>query len=878
MILSHCLLTCLLFFVVVGLEDTTLQYDRMIPDFTKFQYGTNQITFIGFTIDGNIACQDGVDILIFERPNLRKDKSDSDVFKEWSKLNLIENTLGESYNPNQKGDDQYSLDSITNKRIFGANARIEKCKSTQNSACDFDDVLQYLILRGGSISDTTMNLQNSGINMYEALFQLSTQNSDLVPVSIVGGGVRDYQSNKINDINDIDVAISQDYTQIGYRLKDIFVEWNQPIDSSVLDQKGIRKTFGLLKIRPQKFPGYEGFDCSDRVDYTDYPCYGDGLDIGPFKTIGTKDLLPDKYTDKKKLSSEEISNHYFYAYSYDLDKNSRDFTINCIYYDFLGKHFIDPTGLGISDADSKILRIADDLSKCSTTTGCNWNKDLGGWFRFWRFIATRDDPTSPFYAPDGKAFTAQPVGVAEKHVCGNMIKTMCGLLDNGYDSITDYTIYSFFEKLRKKRQFTGNVGVILNSMEALMTDEMYNQNSDNCRNAWQLLTEVANSDYLNTWVHLLQGSSTTSETLEIIRNLAARNNPDIISNDICNATSLANLKRTLRPLQPYVEQKNSKNQITNDQIKNFNCFMREFILSGKSYINSKLVVETDKEYNYEDQLNPLDLDDYVYYNEASFEEEALPTIGNPYPLWTDLEIRSISSINVLYVHKLVLMMVYPRVHSLSENSDLSVYVQSLLDGDVDNLQENTLVLSESFSTLLNEISELYKQSEFDKLFNDLCNWRDRVSNGDEIAVTQWNNIGNSLVVTSNNEQIAISRFFLASFCYIGGIEELSLMSFSKYLLWEILQNREWVLPSTEAVNLFLNDITGNSAGNSTQADILVEQAFTGKSFCSYEYVSPSDSILNVNLSFLLDSSSSKSVFHIPMYLITCMIFVIFILQ
>lgn len=847
--------------VTFCLEDATLQYSRMIPGFTKFEYNSNEITFVGFTIDGNIVCLDKVNYLIFEKPNLRFDKPSGRIFQEWSRLNLLENTLGILYDPLRNGNDQFSLGSIQNKIIYGSDARIENCNlGQQNPACkgeNFNEVLQYLILRGGSISDVSNEIQNSGVDMEEVLSLLSIQNNDYVPVAVVGGGVRDFETGKINDINDIDVSIGQDYTQIGYRLKDIFVEWNQAIDSSVLDQQGIRKTFGLLKIRPQINPGKDSFDCDARNYFTDFPCYGDGLDIGPFKAQRSNNTY--KYTNGRILSDEEISNHYFYAYSYDLDKNSRDFTVNCIYYDFLGRHLIDPTGLGISDATSEppILRIADDLTKCGTTTGCNWDKDLGGWFRFWRFI-------SPAGVADGKGFQLQPEGVAEKHVCGNLIKTMCQLIENGYDKRTEYSIYGFFEKFRKKRNFLGNVDVILNSMRDLMISEEYNDKTDNCMNAWYLLTKVASSDQLNTWVHLLEGSATTSLTLEIIQNLADRYDPSLGDNDICQ--NLDALKQTLRPLQSISIENKSSLKVSSERTQNFLCFMKEYILSGKSFGESLLVAREDVYYNYEDQANPLDLDDYTFYNEIPFEEGSLPLTSSHYPRWTDLEISFVNDYdNKIYVHKLLLMFVYPRVNSLSQDSDLSIFVQSLLDGNEDSLTSSTLILSEHYSTIVKEIGKLYKQENLESFLSDLSMWRERLLQGDEITQVQWENIADSVIVTSENSRISVSRFFLSCFCNQDGIEELSLLFNTKYLLWEIWHNQEWVLPSLQSVNSFINVLTETEENtDDMNAGNLLSQALSGDSFCLYDYYSYSNSPSSeddTDVELSIETSSSSTSLH-----------------
>merc|ERR1712032_930956 len=108
----------------------------------------------------------------------------------------------------------------------------------------------------------------------------------------------------------------------------------------------------------------------------------------------------------RSLTEEESANHYVYAYSYAMDATTRDFTINCVYYDFLGDVFIDPTGKGKADSDANILRIADPLTSCDSG-GCPWKKDLGGWFRYWRFIGPpeyTDDNTGTITPLDGKEY------------------------------------------------------------------------------------------------------------------------------------------------------------------------------------------------------------------------------------------------------------------------------------------------------------------------------------------------------------------------------------------------------------------------------------------------------------------------------------------
>jgi len=830
-------------------SEVTLQYSRLVPGHTKFSLdsaqGIKTLTFQGFTVDGNLVCLDGVNFFVFERPSFR-DSPDDEKFADWYNLNLMENTLGLEYNP-EKNDLQYSQAVLTNNIIFGPDAVVSDCRFGQvGGACKdvyLNDVLRFLLLRGGTLEND--NLANpNGLNLDQVLLNLTKQNADFVPVAVVGGGVRDFETNRINDINDIDVAIAQDYKEIAYRLKDIFVEWNQPIDSSVLDQKGIRQTFGLLKVRPQLKPGE--VSCKERNVYTEAVCFGDGLDIGPFKAGAPKDdkdsaapLFPLKYSNGKAISDSEKKNHYIYAYSYSLDRNFRDFTINCIYYDYLGQTFIDPTGFGIADstASPAILRIADDLTACDSM-GCNWRKDLGGWFRIWRFLTPniRNDPNG---ASDGKGYTLQPSTVAETHVCKYLIKTMCKLIDTGYDEYLDYTVLGFFEKFRKKRDFQlGNVQAILNPMRDQMFLPLYNsKNSGNCPNAWHMLTKLAASDQARRYLHLLEGTSSTQLTIEIINYLASVYDASQLPNDFCSQNSLT-AKRALPPLQPAQKKDSSIPKQQSQSLQNFQCFMREYILSGRSYQHSSLVISKDNsQYDYLQQANPLYLDDNFYPFEQNFEDQASPIAMSRYPRFTDLEIRSSLSLHgVAYVHKLVLMMVYPRVYSLDESSDLGVFVQSLLDGDEENLKETSIIVTDvEFADLVQELSDVYSSSEFEALFNDLRDWREAVSRSEEPMLTQWNQIGSSRIVTSENEQIAVSRFFLASFCYLDGVEELSLLSLTKYLMWEMPDGQSWVLPSAEVVNDFLNLLVVSGTSGNSDTQLLLEQALSGNSFCSYKY-------------------------------------------
>ena len=171
------------------------------------------------------------------------------------------------------------------------------------------------------------------------------------------------------------------------------------------------------------------------------------------------------------------------------------------------------------------------------------------------------------------------------------------------------------------------------------------------------------------------------------------------------------------------------------------------------------------------------------------------------------------------------MMVYPHVHSLDETSELGVFVQSLIDGDEENLQTSSLVVTDvGFSDLVQELSKIYDASEFNNLLEDMSQWRESVSRQEEPALTQWNLIGASRIITAENEQIPVSRFFLASFCHLEGVEELSLLGLTKYLFWEIKRDQEWVLPSSSGVNNFLNSLSGssNNSGDIDTQDLLTQ--------------------------------------------------------
>merc|ERR1712137_1385149 len=455
-----------------------LSYTRLVPGYTKFSYlnpqGVSQtLTFRGFTISGNLVLEDTAQLqsgenplMIFEKPNLRAGTAApfNERYKPWYKLNLIEETQGMNYNPTSNPD-QFLLSIESNLVIFGPNAVIISCTGGNTdypcSSPTILDVLDRIILRGATLNSDANLSANEAITMPTLFDRLSNppETEDYYPVSIVGGGVRDYLTNQIAKINDIDAAIAEDYVQVAYQLKDLFVDWNNPIDSSVLDQRGIRK---------EQFPDRaDELGCEDTE--LDELCYGDGLDIGPFKA-GTP-IFPSSYVSYNgkeiKLSQDEAKNHYLYAYSYDLDSTTRDFTFNSVYYDYLAQTFIDPTGKGISDSRNDILRIADDLTSADSS-GENWSKDLGGWFRFWRFVAPRDVPNP---APDAKGYQCDPETVAQKHVCGNLIESMCALIQDGYDHTTGYNPYSFFVKLRKKRKFEDSVDGVLNSMQSLMQSD-----------------------------------------------------------------------------------------------------------------------------------------------------------------------------------------------------------------------------------------------------------------------------------------------------------------------------------------------------------------------------------------------------------------------
>jgi len=823
----------LLVFLSVVFAASTLNYNQLVSGMTKFQYTdssrTRTVVFVGFTIRENIVCEDGPGkFLVFERPNLRYHGPYEPRFAAWYNLTLVEASLGIPYMLNP--DNTYDMSVPTNKRIYGADARIIECRKDPDqcikSGLTMPQVTGSLILRGGMKEN--FNAGEQAVMTSDLLTRLSNESSRYFPVGVVGGCVRDFLANDIAGINDIDAAIAQEYLQIAYRLKDIFVDWNQPIDDSVLDQRGIRKEFGLLKIRPQEFPE-PPVSCAARIDFANENCYADGLDIGPFKGHFEMSRLKTYVGSGRRLQEEERTNHYVYAYSYAMDSTTRDFTINTVYYDYLGDVYIDPTGKGKSDSDDYILRISDPLTSCDSD-GCPWRKDLGGWFRYWRFIGEPEyeDNIGTLWELDGKKYNLPDNGaqITIDHVCHNLNKAMCRILQSkeGKDEFLHYNAYSFFLKLRKKRKFTSS------NQQALLfswRDDLINRG---CPETWTLLTELAASSQTKTWTHLLEGSPETDLVLKIIGTLASSATNSSL--DYCQEiTSVA--KSAQAPLVPVVSK--SLSSVSSNMVKNFECFMQQYILSDNSYSKSELIWSPVDDSS-SVPVETLTLDEYEYYYASGFDESSVPVAVNPYPRWTDLEIVVASELSrPVYVHKLILLFVYPHVSRLSPSSDLSRFVQAMQDGDQQTLSQTELTVSDiSYTTLVKELDRVYGEDQWKDLLHAMSDWRYRVASQEEIAMTQWNSLGGSRIVTAESGvYVPVSRFFLASFCHEDGVQEMDLLSRTRDLFWEVGNQR---LAKGEDIERALDLISWDiSAAPSADAQQLVGMAKAGDFFCDYQY-------------------------------------------
>ena len=825
---------------------STLPISRLVPDHTMFFYQSSpdspqsSMTYKGLTIGGNLVLSDDStsEKLIFEKPNVRTSSPDDDRFKSWYSLSLANISENIAYDP--RSNQAYDRNTPLFTKIFGSPDVIYyQNATTSQSDSYFNAVLDRLILRG--------------VNVTSILLELYEQGGTAYPMALVGGCVRDFLTNNIAAINDIDVAISQDYRQIQWRLQDIFVENNFPIDSTVLDFSGLRKEFGLLKVRKNSYPLLNNQttskSCKDARNSTkggspDALCYSDGLDIGPFKGIHFDKKELKKYISGTSLSDDEMKNHYLYGFSYDMDAKARDFTINCVYYQLFPRDkgiFIDPTGKGIADAANKSLRIAEDGIPCGSN--CNWEKDLGGWFRFWRFIAPEcvDGANITFCTVDGKGYTAVSISgedVAENKVCENMINLVTNLKSNGKDPKTGYNIPGFFIKWIKKRDFS-DMNKILDSMDGLMS------RGPRCRQAWDLILDLSVSKETATWLNLLDGDSAENVLVgQLVDNLASRRNRKGRSATDSDSTPVKNSvlrNKALRNLQTNPIVAFQQKSIDAERESEFSCFIERFVLNGNSYANSELVMKPNVEESfseiYDDIANPVQLEDQDYNFNDGFEEEELPTTLFRYPAWSDLVIYANEySDRYIYVHKLILLLEFSETSTLANNSELSQYVQLLIEGDPAALNLNSITLTDiSFNELKSQMEDLYNSLD-NRFLQSLSNWRNAYLQGNSQAVlNQWNAL--SSLVQGTGGIVSAPRFVVASYCTPESLDSFFLDSYSTTLLWPIYHDNSQpaTIPAVENLNEFLNVIFGlqnNVVSPETQQ--LYDRCRMGNSYCEFD--------------------------------------------
>jgi hypothetical protein len=206
-----------------------------------------------------------------------------------------------------------------------------------------------------------------GIRLIELIHYLRYDTGVEMAVYIVGGAVRDLLRNTESEPNDIDLAVSCEYTTLARHLKDFFSKNGKPLDESSLRVSGTCRQFGMMKVM--------------RSD-GDH----DDLDIGVFK-CALSPILDLKVVDGVERTKEDFRNAYLYGSAASLVRDClfRDYSFNAIYVDPLEGVVLAPC----RNMDAfKLISVPLALVGLDFVTQAEANEiirlDYGGLFRFWK--------------------------------------------------------------------------------------------------------------------------------------------------------------------------------------------------------------------------------------------------------------------------------------------------------------------------------------------------------------------------------------------------------------------------------------------------------------------------------------------------------------